>query len=303
MFELTPEHFDKLSQLRAEMAEFPPDYFTEENILSWSKYFGVAPQDLHDYTVHIERILLIAENLARKNQGIEALPTEDLPSSRKLNPLPALESFHFLWLQTLLILMPQTDASGFDAFFSPYFKMACCLENTEELMRDLKLRAEHHGLPFDLCQDYNLMILFHDELKIAIQKQDLSSAESIYKKIYLLNQHVPISPEKSTLLKKASPSLRESFLVSMDTPVSENQEAESISTLETQENFEHLIREKLKKISEELNEKELSSFKDLDLKMDEIQTKAFASQLKNFLSKTAEAVNGSSPKNLAGSAA
>jgi hypothetical protein len=199
--------------------------------------------------------------------------------------------------------MPQTDASGFDAFFSPYFKMACCLENTEELMRDVKFLAEQQGFPFDLCQDYNVMIVFHDELRTAIENHDLSAAESIYKKIYLLNQHIPISSEKSAVLNKASPSLKELFLVSVEASTSENQEPDASNPSETQENFELLIREKLKKISENLSEVELNSFKGLDLKMDEIQSKALASQLKNFLSKTSEPLNGSSPKNLAGSAA
>ena len=301
---LTAEHFETIDQLITEMQQFPPDYFTDENRLSWSKYFGIAPQDLSEYTSQTAKILQTATRLAKKAQGLDdTTEALNLGTSRCLNPIPSFESFHFLWLQTLLIMMPQTDGTLLDQSFSPYFKMACCVQNTQEILADLALTVEYYNQPTDLCERHNATLILMENLKLAVESSNVLESRNIYDQIYRLNQNAMTHSDILKTLKTASPGMQEKFIITADaiSPV-QTENGEEIKSLETQDNFEQNLRQKLAKLAEDFSQKDLSFFKDLDIKMDATQEQAFISQLKQFLLNLSEGSKNLSVKHLTGSA-
>jgi hypothetical protein len=298
---LSEQDFEKISQLSQEMSEFPPSHFTDENILSWSKYFGVAPKNLAEYTSKTGKILSFARKMAQKDQGITLSElTEEQKQyqleqdrqfnlTRAINPIFNLEAFDFLWLQTLLILTPQSDTNLLDQDFSAYFKMAAYLKNAEEILQDLKNFCDHYHNPEIQSELYNATLTLIYELKIMIEKRDLEASKNIYQTIYKLNLRGLDPSEINLILKKAPPELKEQFLLSEE--IAKALSLEDIQDRSNAENSDSLlssIQTKLNKASENFSEKELSFFKGLEIKFDDTQREAFISQMKALLLKISQ---------------
>ena len=282
--------FQRISQLSNEMKHFPPEYFTNENILSWSKYFNIAPENLEEYTSRTGRILRLAERLAKKTQGLEV--TEETPEEkeetkneiRSISPIPPPESLDFLWLQTQLILAPQSDSTVLEEEFSTYFKLAAYIKNTENTINDLKSFCDHYDNPGRECNLYNASITLLEELNQAASEKDLEKSKTIYRKIYTLNLSGLEPSEVAGILKSAPQNLKDQFLLSEDNSTqitASDNDSDSTDPLA----FGQSIRTKISKIAEDFSEQDLSIFKNLDIKFDETQKAAFTSQVKNLLLK------------------
>jgi hypothetical protein len=291
---LTTQDFEKISQLTGEMKLFPPNYFTEENILSWSKYFNIAPQNLEEYTSRTSRILRLAENLLRQDQNLpftEITPEEkedeinEREICRTISPVPPPEAFNFLWLQTLLILSPQSDGTSLDNDFSPYFKMAAYLKTAEIALRDLKDFCDFYENPREKSEIYNATLTLIEELKTAIEKRDLENCRKIYQTFYSLNHHGLEPEEIKTILKRASLELKEQFLISEETSLQTTSGEDSHDETLSPEAFEHTLKTKIANVAQSFGEKDLTFFKNLDIKLDDIQKEAFVAQIKNLLLK------------------
>jgi hypothetical protein len=301
---LSEQDFEKITQLSQEMSGFPPHHFADENILSWSKYFGVAPQNLAEYTSKTAKILLLAENMAKQDQGIPlpvltaeqqqyaAEKDQETAKTRGINPIFNSETFDFLWLQTLLILAPQSDSNILDRDFSPYFKMAAYLINAQEILEDLKNYCDHYQNPETQSALYNGTLALIHELKIMIEKRDFEGSKTLYNTLYKLNLKGLDISEIKLILKKAPPEIKDQFLISEELAASISpEEIQDHSNAQNPENLLVSIQAKLASAGEKFNEAQLSFFNTLDIKFDDTQKEAFITQMKGLLLKISQQIS------------